>query len=108
VQEKVKLNRNSNLEDLFNLTKLHKEDNNLLKTMITHQWDCNWFLTEEETIENVKRFYSEMNLGKCNEKLISEMYKVWIRKMDYLKKWHINDPDKSDYVSPIDNERYIK
>jgi hypothetical protein len=108
VQEKVKLSRNSNLEDLFNLTKLHKEDNDLLKTMITHQWDCNWFLTEEETIENIKRFYLEMDLGKCNEKLISEMYKVWIRKMDYLKKWHINDPDKSDYVSPIDNERYIK
>lgn len=108
VQEKVKLDRNSNLEDLFNLTKLHKEDNDLLKTKITHQWDCNWFLTEKETIQHVKRLYSEMDLGKCNEKLIGEMYKVWIRKMDYLKKWHINDPDKSDYVSPIDNERYIK
>lgn len=108
VQERVKSNRNSNLEDLFNSTKLHKEDNDLLKTKITHQWDCNWFLTEEETIQHVKRLYSEMDLGKCNEKLIGEMYKVWIRKMDYLKKWHINDPDKSDYVSPIDNERYIK
>jgi hypothetical protein len=57
--------------------------------MITHEWDCNWFLTEDETIKNVKSLYSEMNLGKFNEKLIREMYKIWIRKIDYIKKSHV-------------------
>lgn len=108
VQKKVISHRNSNLEELFNLTKLYKDDNDLLKTMITHQWDCNWFLTEEETIEHIKFLYSEMNLGKCNEKLIRKMYKIWINKMDYIKKWHINDPDESEYITPINNERFIK
>lgn len=108
VQEKVKLDRSSNLEDLFNLTKLYKSDNDLLKSLVTHQWDCNWFLTEDDTIQHIKELYSDMNLGECNENIIRKMYKMWIRKMDYLKKWHIDDPDKSDYVSPINNERYIK
>jgi hypothetical protein len=108
LQKKVISYRNSNLEELFNLTKLYKDDNDLLKTMITHQWDCNWFLTEEKTIEHIKFLYSEMNLGKCNEKLIRKMYKIWINKMDYIKKWHINDPDESEYITPINNERFIK
>lgn len=67
---------------------LYKEGNDLLKTKITHEWDCNWFLNEDETFENISRFYSEMNLGKCNEKLVREMYKVWIRRIDYFKKSH--------------------
>lgn len=108
IQEKVKLNRNSNLEDLFNSTKLYKCDNNLLKSMVTYEWDCNWFLVEDDTISNIKDLYSKMNLGRCNEKLISKMYKIWIKKIDYLKKWHINDSDKSDYTSPIDEDMFLK
>lgn len=108
IQEKVKLNRNSNLEDLFNSTKLHKCDNDLLKSMVTYEWDCNWFLVEDDTISHIKNLYSEMNLGRCNEKLISKMYKIWIKKMDYLKKWHINDPDKSNYISPVNEDLFLK
>lgn len=93
-QENIKNYHNSNLDDLFNLTKIYKSDNEFLKTMITHQWNCNWFLTEDETIENLKILYSEMNLGKINEELIRKMYKVWVKKMDYLKKWYIKDETK--------------
>jgi hypothetical protein len=78
---------------------LYKKYNDLLKDKITHQWDCNWFLSEEETFENIKFLYSEMNLGECNQKLIREMYKVWIRRIDYIKKSHvkafINTDDES-------------
>lgn len=67
----------------------YKSDTDVLKSRITHEWDCNWFLNEDETFENISRFYSEMNLGKCNEKLIREMYKIWIRKINYIKQKQI-------------------
>jgi hypothetical protein len=79
----------SGLDDLFQLTELYKIDNDLLKTLITHQWDCNWFLNEDATIENLKVLYCEMNLGQLNEKLIRKMYQLWINKMDYIKKWYM-------------------
>ena len=107
IQETIRSTNNRSLDDLFNLTELYKSDNDLLKSMITYEWDCNWFLDEQETIENIKILYSKMNLGKCNEKLISKMYKVWVDKMDYIKKWYIKDsgPDK---MSPVDVEMFIK
>lgn len=107
IQKNIKSHRNGNIDDLFNLTKLYKNDNDLLKTLITHQWDCNWFITQEETVENVKRLYLEMDLGQCDEKLICEMHEVWIRKIDYLKKWHIKD-SKSKYTSPVNNDMFLK
>jgi hypothetical protein len=94
VQENIKSHHNSNLDDLFNLTELYKTDNDLLRTLITHEWDCNWFLSEDETIENLKVLYSEMNLRQLNEKLIRKMYKIWIKKMDHIKKWYVNDESK--------------
>lgn len=75
---------------------LYKESNDFVKTMITYEWDCNWFLTEDETFENIKFLYSEMNLGKLNEKLIREMHKTWINRIDYIKKSHIKE-FKSNY-----------
>jgi len=96
-QETLKNHHKSNIDQLFDLTKLYKTDNDLLKTLVTHQWDCNWFLSEDETIENLKVFYSEINLGKLNEKLIRKMYKIWINKIDYLKNWYMGYP--SDDVS---------
>jgi len=106
-QEKIKSHRDLSLDQLFDLTKLYKDDNNKLKELITHQWDCNWFLTEDETVEHIKILYSEMNLGVCNEKIIRKMYKIWVDKMDYLKKWHMND-NEDKYVSPINQEMFIR
>lgn len=67
---------------------LYKKGNELLRTKITYEWDCNWFLNENETFEKINQLYYEMNLGKCNEKLIREMYKVWIRRINYFKESH--------------------
>jgi hypothetical protein len=95
------MNMRMNTEKMNNdqMKDLYKKYNDLLKDKITHQWDCNWFLSEEETFENIKFLYSEMNLGECNQKLIREMYKVWIRRIDYIKKSHvkafINTDDES-------------
>jgi hypothetical protein len=77
--------KNSGVEYLYSI------NNELIKNKITHQWDCNWFLTEDETIKNIKFLYSDMNLGECNEELIRKMYRAWVYRMDYIKKSHINE-----------------
>lgn len=100
VQQNILSHHNNNLDGLFNRTKLYKTDNDLLKTMITHQWDCNWFLNEDDTIERLKFLYYEMNLGKVNEKIIRKMYKMWVHKMDYIKKWYIQD--ESEFTPSIE------
>lgn len=118
VQESVKYKYQSNIERLFkcdipinhkwhmanmecdldfmdSIKKEHKninfyrESNELLKNKITHEWDCNWFLTEEETVEHIKVLYSEMNLGKCNEELIKKMHRIWIRRIDHIKRSYL-------------------
>jgi len=70
---------------------IYKRSNELLKSKITHEWDCNWFLTEEETVKNLDLLYFELNLGKCNEELVRSMYKVWIHKIDTIKKTYIKE-----------------
>jgi len=102
LKEDLKKYNHSNIDDLFNKTKLFKSDNELLKSMITHQWDCNWFLNEDETVENLKILYSDMGLGKLNEKLIRKMYRVWVDKMDYIKKWYIKD--ETNFTPSIDQQ----
>ena len=115
IKEKIKYNHQSKIEQLFNYEihsthkwhmsnmecyvnemdiilqenknlHLYKESNELLKNKITHEWDCNWFLTEDETVEHIKILYSELDLGKCNEQLIRKMYKIWIHRINYVKK----------------------
>jgi len=71
--------------------KLQSESKELIKNRITHEWDCNWFLNEDETIENIKLLYSDINLGEFNEKLIRKMYKIWIYRIDHIKKIYINE-----------------
>jgi hypothetical protein len=117
-QKRIKDHHNKNLDHLFNLTKLNKSDNDLLKTMITHQWDCNWFLNEDETINGLKVLYSEMKLGKLNENLIRKMYRIWINKIDFIKNWYVlngfsNDDVevvkvKSTDMTPINQEMFMK
>jgi hypothetical protein len=82
------LPENKNKDKLFDL---YRKGNDLIKNKITHEWDCNWFLSEDETIENLKFLYSEFELGKLDQKLISEMYKVWIDRIDHIKKSHIKE-----------------
>lgn len=67
----------------------YRESNELLKTKVTHEWDCNWFLNEDEMVKNIKILYLEMNLGECDEKLIRKMYRVWIGRIEFIKKSQI-------------------
>lgn len=77
------------IENELKYLDFYRESNNLLRTKITHEWDCNWFLNEEDTVKNIKTLYLEMNLGICDEDLICKMHKVWIDRIDFIKKSHI-------------------
>lgn len=68
---------------------IYRASNELLKSRITHEWDCNWFLTEKDTVKNIKLLYSELDLGQCNQTLIRSMYRVWIDRIDSIKTAHI-------------------
>lgn len=117
-KNEIKSYHKKNLDDLFNLTKLNKEDNDVLKTMITHEWDCNWFLDEDETIQGIKVLYSEMKLGKMNENLIRKMYRIWINKIDFIKNWYVTngvsnneigvDYDRCIDMTPLNKEMFMK
>jgi hypothetical protein len=48
-------------------------------------WDVNWYLSEKNTLDNIKNLYHEFNLTGFNRNLISEMYNLWIDRMDELK-----------------------
>lgn len=117
-KNEIKSYHKKNLDDLFNLTKLNKEDNDVLKTMITHEWDCNWFLDEDETIQGIEVLYSEMKLGKMNENLIRKMYRIWINKIDFIKNWYVTngvsnneigvDYDRCIDMTPLNKEMFMK
>lgn len=81
---------------------LYKESNDLIKDKITFQWNCNWFLSENETIENIKILYNDLSLGECDENLIREMYKVWINRIDYVKKTYV----ESFNIRSINNDMF--
>jgi hypothetical protein len=85
---KIKELKDGNIDSL---EQLHNENEKLINNKMTHQWDCNWFLTEDETTENIKLLYSDMNLGECNEKLIRKMYKIWMYRIEFIKKSHIKE-----------------
>jgi hypothetical protein len=53
---------------------------------IFHIWDAEWFLTEENTLENIKNLYDLLGLEGYNEQVISVAYKMWMVKLDEFKK----------------------
>jgi hypothetical protein len=74
----------------FNKFKFNKFVDNNLPPSYNHNnlyfWDVNWYLCEEDTLDNIKNLYDEFNLTGFNRNLISEMYNLWIDRMDALKK----------------------
>ena len=53
---------------------------------IFHTWNVEWFLTEKDTLENIKNLYDLLGLEGYNEKVISVAYKMWMVKLDEFKK----------------------
>jgi len=85
----TKENKNEKIQMKDISEKFFNESRDLLEHKITHQWDCNWFLSEDDTIDGIKLFYDQMNLGKVNTELIRSMYKAWIGRINYIKNSHI-------------------
>ena len=68
-------------ENIDLIKKQHKyfeKDNNYV-------WNVNWYLSEENTIINIKKLYDFLNLGGYDEKIIQFMYKLLINKLNQIK-----------------------
>lgn len=51
----------------------------------TYVWDTNWFLSYEDTIDNLQKLYDIFDLGDIDKKSIKEYYTCWMNKIDNLK-----------------------
>jgi hypothetical protein len=52
-------------------------------------WNVNWYLDEEMTLYNIKKLYETLEFDDYDEKLIRDMYRSWIKKLDEIKKYHV-------------------
>jgi hypothetical protein len=59
------------------------------KKYCSYTWNVNWYLSEKDTIDNIKRMYNFLNISGYDEKIIRLMYRTWIKKLDLLKKKHL-------------------
>lgn len=48
-------------------------------------WDTEWYLSEEETVINIKRFYDYFDFPVFNDRIIRTLYKLWIAKLIELR-----------------------
>lgn len=49
-------------------------------------WDANWYLSEQDTIINIKKLYDAIGLSQVDEKYIGHFYKSWVDTMIRLRK----------------------
>ena len=47
-------------------------------------WDCNWYLSEQNTIHNIKCLYDVLELEGYDEQSIRSYYRSWIKKLEEL------------------------
>ena len=47
-------------------------------------WDCNWYLSEQDTIHSIKCLYDVLKLDGYNENSIRSYYRSWINKLEEL------------------------
>lgn len=48
-------------------------------------WDTEWYLSEEETLINIKKFYDYFDFPVFNDRIIRTLYKLWIAKLIELR-----------------------
>lgn len=49
-------------------------------------WDANWYLSEQETIFNIKQLYDAIGLSQFNEKYLKHFYNSWMNTIIRLRK----------------------
>ena len=47
-------------------------------------WDCNWYLSEQNTIHNIKCLYDVLELEGYDEQSTRSYYRSWIKKLEEL------------------------
>ena len=77
--------------DYKNLT---QEDKEILESENTSEeyvdpnsifvWDCNWYLSEQNTIHNIKCLYDVLELKGYDEQSTRSYYRSWIKKLEEL------------------------
>ena len=50
----------------------------------TFVWDCNWYLSEQDTIHNIKCLYDVLELEGYDEQSVGSYYRSWIKKLEEL------------------------
>jgi hypothetical protein len=55
-----------------------------------YSWNVNWYLSEKDTLDNIEILYNKFGLNGFDRNLISELYNIWIDKMDLLKEMTTN------------------
>ena len=59
-------------------------------------WDVNWYLSEDDTANNIKRLYDILEFDDYDEDLIRKMYQGWIKSLSLpVSKWRELDADKN-------------
>lgn len=48
-------------------------------------WNVNWYLSEEDTLNNIEKIYNILGLSGYDEKVIKIMYEKWIGKINSTK-----------------------
>lgn len=54
-------------------------------------WDTNWYLDFNDTLKNIQTLYEKLELKDFNEKFIQLYYKMWIQKIDEIKREKVNN-----------------
>jgi len=68
--------------------KTHLEIENQIQTFKKHCdyiWNVNWYLSETDTLHNIKNLYDILGLSGYDEKIIKIMYEKWIDKINSTK-----------------------
>lgn len=59
-------------------------DRKLMDTHPYYTWNCDWFLDEATTIGQIQELYKQLNLDDFNLDLVTEFYRAWICKLNFL------------------------
>lgn len=67
-------------------------------------WDVNWYLSEDDTANNVKRLYDVLGFDDYDDDTIRNMYRVWIESLDSIVCCHrevFKDKDNSQWPEKL-------
>lgn len=64
------------------------------KNNCDYTWNVNWYLSETDTLNNIKNLYDILGLSDYDEKLIKIMYEKWINKINSTKEKIVYNSNK--------------